>query len=1043
LGRPLKQRESHTLSALTALHADLLCNAWGELKVGMLLRHGFKLPCTERKSEFDTVLEGWWDRDHPPPSPRALWQFLACDIQRAGGILEDYLVPLTQNQELHAKLEILDAERELRVWKHALGVGPVLPSLTPPPKIFGLRLKLEADGWNIQVEASPESGFADVASDFYSKLRSDLKASDYASLPTPDFVLLGLLLHEHGFRSDAYSKKRLLNAILARPELAGCLIGPTDEPFRLEEGELSQQAIEGKQGRITFILRGPANEMADDAALLTEAPHPIYLWKGLLWKGPTPLPTPTAPRRLLARLDLVKKLQDKGVTFAPQLKVSVRRLTLIPRLELRLESALFGSKEFVVFRLSARAAQAGATLVWGQHGWHWMDGNVPPGEDRDGNLLDYDRDTAEIVAGLLTNLRITCHDASSWCCDLTRNFPETFRAWCLELPPGVELLADSQLEGLIGASWHAELKVRAAAGKGADRDWFDVHIGLQVKDTRLTEKELGLLLKARGKWIRLPGYGFRRLELKGDDDASAAGMLDRIGLSGDETLSEGTATVHRVHALQLASIAEVLNDPDLEAELRGRLDSLDKTPAALPEGLVATLRPYQVEGFQFLAYLSHNGFGGILADDMGLGKTVQALAWLLHLRDLQRAGGNPFRALIVCPKSVTHGWVTETGRFAPSLKALFFTASAAVAGELTEGLIICNYAQLRLNAEYFTAQAWDAVVLDEGQFIKNPGSQSAVTARQLHAPHRMVLTGTPVENRTGDLWSLFAFAQPGLLGSQAGFRRQYPQGDPAALGRLHRRARHFMLRRSKQQVASDLPQRIEDEIIVDLEELQQSLYQAELKQARLQLLKVHSSKELDAVRFNILTSLLRLRQICCHPGLVSPEFLKEPSAKLEALVERLEELAEEGHKVLVFSQFVGMLDIIATRLATENIPCLMLTGQSENRAELIERFQSDKTIPVFLLSIKAAGFGINLTAADYVILYDPWWNPAVEAQAIDRAHRIGQTQVVTAYRLIASGTVEEKIRALQKDKAALARSIVQEESLSSVMDLDSLRQILS
>jgi SNF2 family DNA or RNA helicase len=395
---------------------------------------------------------------------------------------------------------------------------------------------------------------------------------------------------------------------------------------------------------------------------------------------------------------------------------------------------------------------------------------------------------------------------------------------------------------------------------------------------------------------------------------------------------------------------------------------------------------------------------------------------------------------------VTHGWLAETARFTPDLGIAAFntdtcTATAAVAR--APQLLVANYTQLRINAAAFRSVSWDVVVLDEGQFIKNPGSQVAVSARSLRAKHRVVLTGTPIENRLADLWSLFAFAQPGLLGDQASFRRQYNEADPAALSRLHRRVRHFLLRRTKAQAAPDLPSRTEDEIIVELEGGQRRLYDAELKRARAHLLGVDTQSALDAVRFHVLASLLRLRQICCHPALVDPSHATLPSAKLEALLERVEELAEEGHQVLVFSQFVGMLEIIRTRLVAAGIGHLILTGATENRAELVNAFQTDRTKTVFLLSLKAAGFGLNLTAASYAILYDPWWNPAAEAQAIDRTHRIGQTKPVIAYRLLAEGTVEEKIRLLQREKAALASAVVQEESLATVMDLESLKRILA
>ena len=391
-----------------------------------------------------------------------------------------------------------------------------------------------------------------------------------------------------------------------------------------------------------------------------------------------------------------------------------------------------------------------------------------------------------------------------------------------------------------------------------------------------------------------------------------------------------------------------------------------------------------------------------------------------------------------------HGWLSETERFAPSLRAVTFDPAAKQADDPSPGsrLLVANYAQLRRNAAWFKQHPWDAVILDEAQFIKNPSSQTAAVARALATRHRLALTGTPVENRLLDLWSLLAFAQPGLLSTQAAFNRQYRDDDPTSPTRLQRRARHFLLRRTKGQVATDLPPRTEDEIVVDLEPAQRKLYDAELKRARAKLLGLETDRALDSVRFNILASLLRLRQICCHPALVDPAHAAMPSAKLDALMERLEELRDEGHQVLVFSQFVEMLKLIRPRLAAAGIGHLMITGSTENRAELVEKFQTDRTKTVFLLSLKAAGFGLNLTAASYAILYDPWWNPAVEAQAIDRMHRIGQTRPVTAYRLIADNSIEQKIRLLQQEKAALAGAIVREESLASVLDLESLKKIL-
>jgi len=313
----------------------------------------------------------------------------------------------------------------------------------------------------------------------------------------------------------------------------------------------------------------------------------------------------------------------------------------------------------------------------------------------------------------------------------------------------------------------------------------------------------------------------------------------------------------------------------------------------------------------------------------------------------------------------------------------------------------------------------------------------------LRAAHRLVLTGTPIENRLLDLWSLMAFAMPGALGPRAEFARLYDaKDDPLARRRLSARVRPFVLRRTKSQVAKDLPDRIEEDLFCELEGEQKTLYRAELKRAQLLLMGVNTPKELAKNRFHVLTSLLRLRQICCDARLIKPES-KSVGAKVEALVDQLEPLMEEGQKVLVFSQFVEMLGLIRTTLAERGWPIFYLAGDTENRGELVRNFQSAEGAAIFLISLKAGGFGLNLTAASYVVLFDPWWNPAVENQAIDRTHRIGQVNKVIAYRLLVKDSVEGKIRALQKTKRALADDVLGEEQFAQSLTLDELRAVFA
>jgi SNF2 family DNA or RNA helicase len=335
---------------------------------------------------------------------------------------------------------------------------------------------------------------------------------------------------------------------------------------------------------------------------------------------------------------------------------------------------------------------------------------------------------------------------------------------------------------------------------------------------------------------------------------------------------------------------------------------------------------------------------------------------------------------------------------------------------------------------------WHAVILDEAQCIKNPDSQTAQAARALMSGHRLALTGTPIENRLLDLWSIMAFSMPGALGNRAHFLRRFDaKDDPFARRRLAARVRPFLLRRKKAQVAKDLPDRVEEDLFCEMEGPQKTLYRAELKRARQLILGLKTNQQLNDQRFNVLTSLLRLRQICCHPALVDGKLIEAESAKMAALEDLLEPLMEEGHKVLVFSQFVTMLDLLRDMAKQREWRHFYLAGDTENRGDLVNEFQAAAGGAVFLISLKAGGFGLNLTAASYVVLFDPWWNPAVENQAIDRTHRIGQTSKVMAYRLLMRDSIEQKIRALQKQKASLADDVLGEERFARSLTLDDLR----
>jgi superfamily II DNA or RNA helicase len=475
----------------------------------------------------------------------------------------------------------------------------------------------------------------------------------------------------------------------------------------------------------------------------------------------------------------------------------------------------------------------------------------------------------------------------------------------------------------------------------------------------------------------------------------------------------------------------------------GNLDKLQPIPLG---ELESKLRSYQKTGVYWLHFLAQNGLGGILADEMGLGKTVQTLAFLRTLK-----GKGP--SLIVCPSSLIFNWKAEAERWTPELRVLALEGSKR-SGQFAQigqaDLVITSYPLLQRDLPGYGNYEFAAAILDEAQRIKNPDTQTAKAATAIRALHRFALTGTPVENSVRDLWSVMNFLLPGYLGNRNDFRERYEkpiQNEPAGpeAQRLKRRIRPFLLRRLKQSVATELPGKLQQVAYCELTELQRSLYKQIADSTRRQISELSSEKDAAKARMTMLTALLRLRQAACDLRLLGLE--KEPdateaSAKLELLKELIEEVVEGEHRVLIFSQFVKMLHLIRDELDTAGIGYCYLDGQTSDRAGQVQRFQSG-TVPVFLISLKAGGTGLNLTAADMVIHFDPWWNPAVEDQATDRAHRIGQTKIVTSYKLIGRDTVEEKILNLQAKKRAMASTAVEnEEPLMEGLTMDDIRGLL-
>jgi SNF2 family DNA or RNA helicase len=531
-----------------------------------------------------------------------------------------------------------------------------------------------------------------------------------------------------------------------------------------------------------------------------------------------------------------------------------------------------------------------------------------------------------------------------------------------------------------------------------------------------------------------------------DDWLRKYGLLVDLGT----TTTEGTLRFSKTQAGLLDAMLAAQPGSNVDADfsrVRQELRAFEGIEALdAPAGFQGELRPYQREGLGWLEYLRQFGFGGILADDMGLGKTIQVLALLQRRRSKRQAKGP---SLIVVPRSLVFNWMQEASRFTPRLKVLDYTGPNrhGLRDEFSKyDLIVTTYGTMRSDVAELRSYEFDYAILDEAQAIKNADSQSAKAARLLRAKHRLAMSGTPIENHLGELWSIFEFLNPGMLGTSSVFKRAAAGAsgqDEEARKLLAKALRPFILRRTKQQVVSDLPEKIEQTLYCDLENGQRKLYDDLLAHYRSTLLRKNTD-ELRTSKIEVLEALLRLRQASCHPGLIDPNRIDEPAAKLDMLLPQLAEVVDEGHKVLVFSQFTSFLAIVRKRLDEEGIVYEYLDGRTRNREERVERFQTDPACPVFLISLKAGGLGLNLTAAEYVYLLDPWWNPAVEAQAIDRSHRIGQTNTVFAYRLIVRDTVEQKIVDLQQKKRDLADAILSADSrLIQTLTRDDLEFLLS
>ena len=638
---------------------------------------------------------------------------------------------------------------------------------------------------------------------------------------------------------------------------------------------------------------------------------------------------------------------------------------------------------------------------------------------------------------------------------------------------GFEVTLDAALSGWIQHGQALDVRLQAQGEDEASSPWFDLSLGMEINGERHNilpflpelikvaarsprDAATGLpdippfvyLPAPAGGFIRLPTDNLKPwlgalLELVGDRAHDFAGdslKLSRLdAMRTAATLGEGAVWQGAQHLREMVQ------------RLSGRAELPEVLP---PQSVNASLRPYQQQGVNWLQFLREYGLAGILADDMGLGKTLQTL---VHIQIEKDAGRLTQPALIIAPVSLMGNWQREAERFCPELRSLVIHGKDRheVIGSMADhDIVIAPYSLLHRDREHWLGAHWHLVVLDEAQNIKNASTNAAQVASELNSRHRLCLSGTPMENHLGEIWSLFHFLMPGFLGSQKRFTELFrnpieKQGDPEALHQLRTRVTPFMLRRTKALVAHELPPKVETVMRVELSGKQADLYETIRLGMEKTVREALDAKGLAKSQITILDALLKLRQVCCDPHLLKLEAAKKvkTSAKLEQLMEMLPEMLSEGRRILLFSQFTSMLTLIEAELKQRNIRWIKLTGQSQKRDELIDQFTSGQ-VPLFLISLKAGGTGLNLPQADTVIHYDPWWNPAVEAQATGRAHRIGQANSVWVVKLVAQGTIEERILALQERKAALAEnmysgSVGRKQPLFSESDLQELLKPLS
>ena len=1048
----------------------------------------------------------------PPRNILEFWNYIAYAFAKRRLSFPDFMSVVTDLSKVQARIRAWEREKEVGKWYERIQSVNERPP-QPPRKNLHMRLVSTINEARFEFRHTDDEDWQPIREQaqleelMHHFLKGALKMDPQSDILLN--VLSDFCERENSVVLDLDKEEAccVMNRLFHQPALKGYLVNLDDCYFKVVKEPLKWICIDDPIVPDCYGLQLVTAAGVHVTHSVRQLPGLVELYQSdeTVFPGPPRWlegtevePRYSIPKTVIDSLDGVEFLRKIGATLPPSMEERVVDIEMIPTFHMKIVRGLTSADaEHVLLEVSAQDEPGRRKERLGKDDWEVL----RQVQVKDRTLLRFIRDYLYPIPSMLEEMSFTYgltrrkednepplsssrpdefrlnepvfEVIDKWLASIydpeeenvpsnvfktriTKQFPEKFAQWVRNIPETVHVEMDANLNSLLEDPVSAPVRFEVVS---QDIDWFDLRVVIDVEGVSLTPEQKRSLAAARGGYVRMDDGRWMRLEIKLDD--SQRETVTKLGLDPYDLSGE----THRMHALQLADprAAEIF-DPQAWERIRERTADIqiDVRPD-VPSSLQATLRPYQIEGFHFLAYLAVNGFGGILADDMGLGKTIQSITYVLWLReDYQRrhaadeAPGRVPPVLIVCPKSVLDVWAGETEKFAPGVRVLVIRnkEQADVERILSEvDMVVINYAQLRVCSEQINAIKWLTVILDEGQQIKNPDSKAAKAAREITAYNRLVLSGTPIENRLLDMWSLMAFAMPGVLGSRAYFKKRFDKRkDPQSQNRLAARLKPFLLRRTKRQVAKDLPPRTEEEVSAKMEGFQLQLYRSELRSIQQALLGMNSDEQVKKDSFAILQKLMRLRQICCHPALPTwakdtpaekQKYINEESAKLNALFYLLDQLRDEGHKVLVFSQFTRMLEIIRWRLEANGYPFHYLTGQTKNRKEVIESFQTTKDPSAFLLSLKAGGAGLNLTSASYVVLYDPWWNPAVENQAIDRTHRIGQKNKVIAYRLVTSDTVEEKIRMLQSQKNQLVTNVLGDEGFAASLSVQDLQFILA